>query len=100
MIYIIETGSICDIINHSDENFEQWLNSPYPFNAGCTVIPDAYLHMDSRKRTKESTLLCSRIAKAKDESNIILLAPNAGHIDKRVRDIATVIGPARAGGSI
>jgi len=100
VIYIIETGDICDVIDFTDHSLdiEQWLSSPYPFNAACTIIPDAYLRLDSKVRTKLSTVLCAAIAKAKDDTNIILLAPKASIIDKRVRDMATVIKPTRAAG--
>ena len=101
-LIILETGSgITDFINKDGEERQRWLTSEHPFNAGCTVVPDAWIYADNRvTMSKQNKLFTYQVSQGlKDGCDIILIAPSKDMLDRRLRKHAIVFGlPVREGG--
>ncbi len=89
MILILATGATTDVLHQTHEEREKWVKDGCPMST-CTVIPDAYLILDSRaSMSKFNALAAKSILEA--EYDVILIVPDEGMIDKRVRDKATIL---------
>ncbi len=89
MILILATGSITDILHQTHEEREKWIVDGCPMST-CTVIPDAHFYLDSRNSTSRLNRSATKsILEAKND--VILIVPDEGMIDKRVRNKATVL---------
>lgn len=101
-LIILETGSrVTDFVSKDGEERQQWLNSKHPFNAGCTVIPDAWIYADRRATmSKQNQLFAYQVSQGlKEGCDIVLIAPSKDWLDKRLRSRAIVFGlPNREGG--
>ena len=63
------------------------------FNAVTNIFPEAHLFADSRQSaSKKNKLFAYSVYKAlKEGCNFVLITPDEKMIDKRIRNIATVI---------
>lgn len=94
-IIILETGAIADVVRSDDLKrlaVEDSKESRYL--AETTIIPDAYLAMDSRQTQSKMNMLVTYYLykQLRDENiNLILLTPEAKLIDRRIRNKAVII---------
>ncbi len=89
MILILATGSITDTLHQTHEEREKWITDGCPMST-CTVIPDAYFYLDSRNSMSRLNRSATQsILEAKND--VILIVPDEGMIDKRVRNKAIVL---------
>lgn len=94
-LIILETGSrMTDFINKDGEERQRWLTSEHPFNAGCTVVPDAWIYADCRaSASKQNALFTYQVNQGlKDGCDVILIVPSKDMLDKRLRSRAIVFG--------
>lgn len=89
MIFILATGALSDTLQQTREEREKWVEDGCPMNA-CTVIPDAYLLLDPRASMSKLVKLAA-YGVSRAENDVILIVPDEGMIDKRVRNKATIL---------
>ena len=86
-LIILATGHLTDVL---DSDKKEMILKNGRLNGACTVILDAYLWADSRtSSSKQNTLFCHMVSEA--EGDVILIAPDADKIDKRLRDVAVIL---------
>jgi len=89
MILILAMGSTVDVLHQTHEERKKWAADGCPMSA-CTIVPDAYLLLDSRaSMSKLNKTAAKSILEAKND--VVLIVPDEGMIDKRVRDKATIL---------
>ena len=92
-LIILATGTyITDVITKEGQEHKDWLMSPYPFNAQCTIIPDAEFYVNCRQsQSKQNRLFVYKAIQAlKSGTDLILIAPSKDSQDIRLRENAIV----------
>lgn len=91
MLYIVATGGNTDPDLFNLE--ESQTKEPFEFNSGCTIIHNAHFYADSRSyRSRTNQEFAYGVTKAVVEGkDIVLVAPNAEMIEKRLRKQAIIL---------